>query len=435
MWLDSTRWICTSSGRSRPPPSGRRWTPCSARRSRAGSAGRGQRRSMGTPRAAATQRGPAAPCCSRRSTPSSRGSAGSASPALNYICKRLAVAPAEAYGVATFYALFATNAAAAGRRPRLRRHRLPAGRRGGDLRRPDAGRRAGRGAGTGRPRRRGCAARALACAIARRPRCSPSPARRRGPSRVAPVDAAGVDRGPRVGRSATGPRSTAPIPPPADRRGSPPGRDRRRRPDLARRLPRPRRLRARSPRRSRWAPSGSSTEVTESRLLGRGGAAFPTGRKWAAVADAGRPAALPRLQRRRIRAGHVQGPRPARGRPVRHRRGDDHRRLRDRRRRRATSTSAASTPTPRRASPTRSAARARPASSGRHPGLGLRLRHRAPARRRRLHLRRGDGALRVDRGQARRAAQQAAVPGRGRPVRQADRRQQRRDAGERPRAS
>src|SRR6476659_7348586 len=30
-------------------------------------------------------------------------------PALNYICKRLAVAPAEAYGVATFYALFATN--------------------------------------------------------------------------------------------------------------------------------------------------------------------------------------------------------------------------------------------------------------------------------------------------------------------------------------
>ena len=43
---------------------------------------------------------------------------------------------------------------------------------------------------------------------------------------------------------------------------------------------------------------------------------------------------------------------------------------------------------------------------------GLRLRHRDPARRRRLHLRRGDGALQLDRGQARRAAQQAAVPGR-----------------------
>ena len=31
-------------------------------------------------------------------------------PALNYICKRLAVPPAEAYGVATFYALFSTTA-------------------------------------------------------------------------------------------------------------------------------------------------------------------------------------------------------------------------------------------------------------------------------------------------------------------------------------
>src|SRR4029079_16921336 len=30
-------------------------------------------------------------------------------PALNYICKRLAVAPAEAYGVATFYGLFPTS--------------------------------------------------------------------------------------------------------------------------------------------------------------------------------------------------------------------------------------------------------------------------------------------------------------------------------------
>src|SRR6478672_8354704 len=31
-------------------------------------------------------------------------------PALNYVCKRLTVPPAEAYGVATFYALFATTA-------------------------------------------------------------------------------------------------------------------------------------------------------------------------------------------------------------------------------------------------------------------------------------------------------------------------------------
>ena len=74
---------------------------------------------------------------------------------------------------------------------------------------------------------------------------------------------------------------------------------------------------------------------------------------------------------------------------------------------------------------------ARAARAGRHR-LRVRVRHRAPARRRRLHLRRGDGAVQLDRGQARRAAQQAAVPGRGRPVRQADGDQQRRDARQRP---
>ena len=46
---------------------------------------------------------------------------------------------------------------------------------------------------------------------------------------------------------------------------------------------------------------------------------------------AGAPA-LPRLQRRRVRAGHVQGPRAHRGRSVRPDRGDDDRRLRHRRR-------------------------------------------------------------------------------------------------------
>ena len=68
------------------------------------------------------------------------------------------------------------------------------------------------------------------------------------------------------------------------------------------------------------------------------------------------------------------------------------------------------------------AARDARAPRRRRHGRGLRVRHRAAARRRRLHLRRGDGALQLDRGQARRAAQQAAVPGRARPVRQADRR-------------
>ena len=61
------------------------------------------------------------------------------------------------------------------------------------------------------------------------------------------------------------------------------------------------------------------------------------------------------------------------------------------------------------------------------------LRRRDAARRRRLCLRRGDRALQFDRGLPRRAAQQAAVPGRGRPLRQADGGQQRRDARERAR--
>ena len=47
-------------------------------------------------------------------------------------------------------------------------------------------------------------------------------------------------------------------------------------------------------------------------------------------------------------------------------------------------------------------------------GEGFALRHRDSQGRGRLHLRRGDGDLQLDRGQPRRAAQQAAVPGRRR---------------------
>ena len=64
--------------------------------------------------------------------------------------------------------------------------------------------------------------------------------------------------------------------------------------------------------RSRSGPEARHrARSRDSKLVGRGGAAFPTGRKWAAVAAPARPAALPRLQRRRVRARHVQGPRPA----------------------------------------------------------------------------------------------------------------------------
>ena len=62
--------------------------------------------------------------------------------------------------------------------------------------------------------------------------------------------------------------------------------------------------------------------------------------------------------------------------------------------------------------------------------LGMPPRPRAgrPPRRRRLHLRRGDGAARRARGQARQPAPEAAVPGGAGPLRRADADQQRRDA-------
>ena len=82
------------------------------------------------------------------------------------------------------------------------------------------------------------------------------------------------------------------------------------------------------PGRSSSAPEAVIAEVTASKLLGRGGAAFPTGRKWAAVRAAAWLAQVRGLQRRRIGAGHVQGPGPARGRSVRRDRGDDDRGLR-----------------------------------------------------------------------------------------------------------
>ncbi len=140
-----------------------------------------------------------------------------------------------------------------------------------------------------------------------------------------------------------------------------------------------------------------------------------------------------RLQRRRGRPGRLHGPLPPRGRPARHPRGDAHRRLRHRRlaglrlrprgvpaRRRA----------PRGRDPP--GARVGPPRAERH-GDPVRLRRRDPDRRRRLRLRRGDGADALRRGQARRAAAEAAVPLRAGHLRQADDHQQRRDARERPR--
>ncbi len=64
----------------------------------------------------------------------------------------------------------------------------------------------------------------------------------------------------------------------------------------------------RSPRRSRWSRTAVIDEVKKSGLRGRGGAGFPCGLKWSFIPQAQRQAEVPRLQRRRVRAGHLQGP-------------------------------------------------------------------------------------------------------------------------------
>jgi NADH-quinone oxidoreductase subunit F len=200
-------------------------------------------------------------------------------PALNYICKRLAVAPAEAYGVATFYALFATNP-----RPPVVAHvcddiacRL-AGAEAicGDLT---------RGVGpAGEPARDGQVTwlRSPCLGLCDRAPAAMVTVAGEAPRTfsVGPVDAAGV----------TGVLESNGSPVAVGRAAVSKG-------DGARLLGRigvvdPSSLDdyranggyAALARAFEMGPDRVITEVTESRLLGRGGAAFPTGRKWAAVA-------------------------------------------------------------------------------------------------------------------------------------------------------
>ena len=76
-------------------------------------------------------------------------------------------------------------------------------------------------------------------------------------------------------------------------------------------------------------PDAVTEEVIDSELRGRGGAGFPTGRKWSFVPKDHPGPALPDLQRRRVRARHVQGPRDHRARPAPGDRGDRDRLVRD----------------------------------------------------------------------------------------------------------
>ena len=206
-------------------------------------------------------------------------------PGLNYVCRRLAVAPAEAYGVATFYALYATTprppvvahvcddiacrlAGAEDTCAALERTIGPAGAADADgrvgwLRSPCLGL---------------CerAPAALITSAGEQPRVASA----------APVDAAGIMA--RLDGAGTGPaRRPEPIPQQGDpslrllrRLGvvDPSSLDEYRRNGGYKALPRALGIGA----------EAVIAEVTASKLMGRGGAAFPTGRKWSAVA--GQPA-------------------------------------------------------------------------------------------------------------------------------------------------
>jgi NADH-quinone oxidoreductase subunit F len=209
-------------------------------------------------------------------------------PALNYICKRLTIPPAEAYGVATFYALYATNP-----RPPLVAHvcddiacRLAGAEEVcGDLARTFGA------PGTPIDEGRATWLRSPCLGLCDRAPASLVTSAGEQPSvtAVAAVDAAGIAA--RLGLGPT-PAGWAAYPDPPPPQVGEPG---------LRLLSRvgvvdPTSLddyratggfdaleRARSN-----GPQHVIEEVTRSGLMGRGGAAFPTGRKWAAVA--GQPA-------------------------------------------------------------------------------------------------------------------------------------------------
>jgi NADH-quinone oxidoreductase subunit F len=201
-------------------------------------------------------------------------------PALNYVCKRLAVAPAEAYGVATFYTLFATTP-----RPPVVAHvcddiacRLA----GAEALCADLTRAVG---SAGEPVRDGRATWLRSPCLGL---CDRAPAamftvagERPQTFTHAPIDAAGVIGLVESVDQGISTFTDPPAPPPNGARllgrigvVDPTSLDDYRAhggyAPLARAL--------------EMGPERVIAEVTESKLMGRGGAAFPTGRKWAAVA-------------------------------------------------------------------------------------------------------------------------------------------------------
>jgi NADH-quinone oxidoreductase subunit F len=208
-------------------------------------------------------------------------------PALNYICRRLAVAPAEAYGVATFYALYATSP-----RPPVVAHvcddiacRLA----GAEGICADLARTLGEAS---QPARDGSMAWLRSPCLGL---CDLAPAALvtaagEAPTNVslAPTDAAAVIARLEAGGRGAPRTSTNPATPDPASSGAAPSTRLLRRVGVVD----PTSLEAyrsdggyESLRTAfRIGPEAVVVEVTAAKLMGRGGAAFPTGRKWAAVA-------------------------------------------------------------------------------------------------------------------------------------------------------
>ncbi len=339
---------------------------------------------------------------------------------MNYVCRRLSVPPAEAYGVATFYAMFSVEP-----RPRTVLHLCD------DLacRVNGANELIADVAGELGPDRRSVVRSPCLGLCERAPAALVQLAGEHGERRRDRVGDPGRARtvlprrrvgGRRCERGNRAPQTSSP----ADREGLRAASARRRgRPACARRLPRPRRLRGAVDGRSSSEPSRVIREITDAKLLGRGGAAFPTGVKW----DGGR---RPAGQRPHYLVCNADESEPGTFKdrvlmesdPFALIEAHDDRGLRDRRRAGFLYIRGEYPLRDRAGCATRSVPPAARGLLGRDV-LGERFAFD-------IELRRGAGAyicgeetalFELDRGQARRAAQQAAVPGRQRPVRQADR--------------
>ena len=377
---------------------------------------RRRRRDTGS-RAEAAPRATSGISCSPRCTRCSRGVGWISEGGLNYVCQRLTVPPAEAYGVATFYAMFSVEP-----RPRTVVHVCDdlACRLDGDALCAELERTAGPPNGRGR-RRRLLGAQPVPRHVRTRPG-GPGPARRAareddafGHATATQVRSLLTDAShePEFARPNDPAVASAPQTWDADGRGpacgccgasassDPSSIDDYRAHGGYEALRRAHRARAggHDPRDHRREADGPRRRGVPDRGEVEGGR------------RAARAPALLHLQRRRIRARHVQGPGRDGAGPVRGRRGAHDRRVRHGVRaglhlhpRRVPAGDGPPGARDRRGAPARVPGR-------RRDGARVRVRHRAPARRRRVHLRRGDRAVQLDRGQARRTAEQAAVPG------------------------